>query len=251
MSSYYTPQPYRPNGTLSPTKQIRKLDTLAILTCLLLLRLAFTPDLSPGDVGASLELAFYSNFHSEIRTGGDDRAASPVSLDVDGDGVVDALVLPSLGGDGDDAHAWPDDRWGLRVLGLKPLQASGGETGVLPFAPETVLSSPLHPAAETAATTINEEDDDPVYPVQLLSIQIPISRTKLGEEERSRQRHKKADTSNNNGVVTLYGTNSAIPPKDEENSNYDRTRHYFCGKDWHHASSVCHRHCPGGVSSEW
>jgi hypothetical protein len=29
----------------------------------------------------------------------------------------------------------------------------------------------------------------------------------------------------------------------------DRTRHYFCGKDWHDATK-CHSHCPNGLSSE-
>ena len=42
-----------------------------------------------------------------------------------------------------------------------------------------------------------------------------------------------------------------IPPKDHENElNYDRTRHYFCGKHWHHASESCHKHCGSGTSSD-
>eukprot|EP00804_Cyclotella_cryptica_P030356 CCRYP_011898-RA/>CCRYP_011898-RA protein AED:0.02 eAED:0.02 QI:389/1/1/1/1/1/2/670/819 len=295
-SSYYTTPPniyttsqrIPPNGTLtgdtSKNLGLRKVDAAALLTCLLLLRLAFSPpDLSSGglvefvdsNVGASMELAFYGVFRAippDSRAG--TAVARPAPLDIDGDGVVDALVVPtyqtardaekeremelslqprgilSRGGNAkaedkfDEAtiREWGDGAWGLRVLNLKPLHSlyddNEGPHG--PFSPRTMfLSSPL--SADTIRTDTPPENASPkAYPVKLLALQIPMTRTKLGEEEKSRQRHKK-----NEG----YGTNSAIPPKDEA-SDHDHTRHYFCGRDWHHAAQSCHRHCGGGMSSE-
>jgi hypothetical protein len=210
-------------------------------------------------------LAFYSPLKS--RNG---EAARPIPVDIDGDGVVDALVTPDYldeetvkqerreleqlttsiksklsredADKKEDASLWGNGKWGIRILNLKPLHNSreeeDGPNG--PFAPRTMFLSPL---IENDASIPTQE----VYPIKFLSVQIPIQRTKLGEEEKSRQRHKKMDPT---AAMGGYGTNSAIPPKDEVNREYDRTRHYFCGKDWHHAAGSCHRHCPGGVSSE-
>lgn len=287
--SYYTPR--IPNGTLLSTNnpKLRKIDTLAILTCLLLLRLSFTPsnyissNFVESNVGASIELAFYSALHHNTKHhdnvgGRSEKMANPAPIDIDGDGVVDALVVsayytrdsvdnnnkstrssnnsqkdPSSSSDVD-ASIWGNGKWGLRILNLKPLHGPmdemDGVNGPF-FEPRTMFASPLQDASSDTASN-NERDTREVFPIKLLSIQLPMIRTKLGEEERSRQRHKKADsTSTTTFSGSGYGTNSAIPPKDELNREYDRTRHYFCGRDWHHASSVCHRHCPGGVSTEW
>ncbi|KAL7509610.1 hypothetical protein ACHAXN_006567 [Cyclotella atomus] len=269
--SYYTPTYRPPNGTLTSSSSkihLRKIDTLAILTCLLLLRLAFTPSSIitstilnfDSNIGASMELVFYHAFQAK----NNGSVARPVSMDIDGDGTVDALVLAVYRKEEDvvnemkletlkpsrkevdvkhDSSIWGDGKWGLRVINLKPLHSRDEEmiddpNG--PFAPRTMFLSPL----------AGDDDDSAgdVYPIKLQSVQIPIQRNKLGEEERSRQRHKKMDVSSSN--IGGYGTNSGIPPKDELNKEYDRTRHYFCGRDWHHASSSCHRHCPGGVSTE-
>ncbi|KAL7519369.1 hypothetical protein ACHAWX_004136 [Stephanocyclus meneghinianus] len=294
-SSYYTTPPNTyttsrlpPNGTLlGNSTGLRKLDAAAIITCLLLLRLAFSPpDVSSSgglvefvdsNVGASIDLAFYGAFRSRPpQHGGDDgggTVARPMPLDIDGDGVVDALVVPTYltakdarkekevessllkppkgilsrgGGDvrPDDAvedatvREWGEGAWGLRVLNLKPLHSHDdekeGSRG--PFSPRTMfLSSPL-----SDKSIRSEVQTAQAYPLKLIPIQIPMTRTKLGEEEKSRQRHRKTEG---------YGTNSAIPPKDDA-SDYDRTRHYFCGRDWHHAAQSCHRHCGGGLSSE-
>jgi hypothetical protein len=208
-----------------------------------------------------MELVFYHAFQAK----NNGSVARPVSMDIDGDGTVDALVLAVYRKEEDvvnemkletlkpsrkevdvkhDSSIWGDGKWGLRVINLKPLHSRDEEmiddpNG--PFAPRTMFLSPL----------AGDDDDSAgdVYPIKLQSVQIPIQRNKLGEEERSRQRHKKMDVSSSN--IGGYGTNSGIPPKDELNKEYDRTRHYFCGRDWHHASSSCHRHCPGGVSTEW
>jgi len=162
--------------------------------------------------------------------------------------VVDDSVL----------EGWAEDgSWGLRILNLKPLhnqktdEKEGGVTAG-PFAPRTLFLSPLLPYASSKQSggddnpPMDEQSISPnTYPIKLLSIQIPIQRTHLGEEEKSRQRHK---TSSSTGG---YGKNSEIPPQDDpKHADYDRKRHYFCGKDWHHADQSCHKHCPGGLSSE-
>ena len=176
----------------------------------------------------------------------------------------------------DSDEQWSEDgSWGLRILNLKPLHKKGGDgstddSSTLldgPFSPRSVFLSPLLPPPSDTNEEEKEKDEslneqaridqhkkkksttsnnDNTYPIKLLSIQIPMKRTQLGEEEKSRQRHNvKQSTSG------IYGKNSMIPPKDHENEhNYDRTRHYFCGKDWHHASESCHKHCGSGTSSD-
>jgi len=159
-------------------------------------------------------------------------------------------------------HWSEDGSWGLRILNLKSLHKkdSTDDSSMLldgPFSPRSIFLSPLLPPSsnndeeEKKDESLNEQaridqhkkkksttfnNDDNTYPIKLLSIQIPMKRTQLGEEEKSRQRHNvKQSTSG------IYGKNSMIPPKDHDNEhNYDRTRHYFCGKDWHHASESCH-----------
>ncbi|KAL9184470.1 hypothetical protein ACHAXT_002556 [Thalassiosira profunda] len=294
------------NGRLAPTTLgLRKRDAIAIFTCLFLLRLAFNPsntaasngliDFSDSSIGASMELAFYAPFqsHPPGYKGKNARTARPVPLDVDGDGVVEAVVVPVFMKRGEVAQereleveeakkrkksfaqrkalesktedsameGWADEgSWGLRVLNLKPLHRRETEDGegislAGPFAPRTLFLSPLVPYATKPSDAssgdehaeMNQRGTSPdTYPIKLLPLQIPIQHVRLGEEEKSRQRHKK-ETSGAGG----YGKKSDIPAKDDPlHSNYDRTRHYFCGKDWHHAAASCHKHCPGGLSTE-
>ena len=243
-----------------------------------------------------MELAFYAPCPPHPESGR--RTASrPVPLDIDGDGVYDALVTPAYGKRRDfikerdegrkallemarrnkDRRAWDslqkeeeegvsrtnyderwdeDGSWGLRVLNLRPLhrRTHGIEhpdenaIAVGPFVPRTMFLIPLLPDGESVDrdhTTIN------VYPVKIQTMHIPIQHTRLGDEERLRQRHKKETNTMTTTTTTTYGKNSEIPPKNDPlSADYDWTRHYFCGKDWHHASQVCHRHCGGGQSSE-
>lgn len=313
-----------PPGAANPW--LRKRDAAALLTCLLLLRLAFAPPGSGaggiaggsagGSASASVELAFYAPFKGRAprskngsedggRDGRERTTARPVPLDLDGDGGSEALVVPvfltrdevreekkadrsleaekrkrpfakrpSSSADADVAadegasEGWDEGgSWGLRVLNLKPLRrddnAAGGEEGGAvrgPFAPRSMFLAPLLPYASNkpsdgedgaaAATTAEPRRRDVppgTYPLKILTVQIPIRRTRLGEEEKSRQRHK----SSSGGTAGSYGKNSDIPPKDDPKyADYDRKRHYFCGTDWHHAANSCHKHCPGGVSSE-
>lgn len=153
--------------------------------------------------------------------------------------------------------------WGLRVLDLRPLHHDHNHVGdgvlsVGPFAPRTLFLTPLLPSSSLGRQLQQQQhpskSSSTIYPIKLLSVQIPIQRTHLGEEEKFRQRHRKdtATTSTAAGaIVGPYGKNPNIPSKEDPlHANYDRTRHYFCGRDWHHASASCHRHCGGGMSSE-
>ena len=171
------------------------------------------------------------------------------------------------------SEVWPHDgSWGLRILDLRPLHHSHNqhENSIEdaydgPFAPRTLFLSPLLPASqlrvegEGASPSQSHLDTSTrnAHPNKLLSVQIPIQRTHLGEEEKFRQRHRKdgttSTTTSGGGSTTTgsYGKNPNIPSKEDPlHKNYDRTRHYFCGRDWHHASQSCHRHCGGGLSSE-
>ncbi|KAL7552970.1 hypothetical protein ACHAWF_016207 [Thalassiosira exigua] len=223
--------------------------------------------------------------------GGGRRAARPIPLDADGDGSIESLVLPAFLTRGeaakeraserelrekkrkrerkfatrveapeDDAAAsegW-DERgsWGLRVLDLGALrdgtrEGEGGTIAGSPFVPRSSFLSPLLPGGEGSGDGVDPGAQ--AYPVKLLALQVPVRRTRLGEEERSRRRHQKAAGGNRSpsSSGSHYGKNSEIPAKDDPKfASYDRTRHYFCGRDWHHAADSCHRHCVGGTSDE-
>jgi hypothetical protein len=334
------------DGSLSPSTNLglRKRDGVAIVISLLLLRLAFTPPSSlstenggiissfatGGDssVSASMELAFYSPFqstppnYSVERSGGSmltrtrEKTARPVPLDIDGDGVVESLVVPVFlsqndimkekeielelikanklkkensavvaengwGGKGGNEINNDGSSWGLRVLTLKLMHHrqqqqqldGGGGGGIIagPFAPRTIFLSPLLPHStkrtndgkdDNTSSSSSSPNDDDIYPIKLLSMHIPIHRTHLGEEEKSRQRHKKLNegggssgsgggtSAGGSGSGVSFGKNNEIPRRDDPKfANYDHTRHYFCGRDWHHAANSCHKHCPDGVSS--
>lgn len=309
------------DGSLSTSTNLglRKRDGVAIIISLLLLRLAFTPPSSSdggisssfaagGDssISASMELAFYSPFQSTppnlLNTSDSKRrrsvprqkrekTARPVPLDIDGDGVVESLVVPVFLKQDDITkeqqlelelikanklnkehsavvveNGWGGNEgsWGLRVLTLKLMhhrqqqqQLDGGGGGALagPFAPRTLFLSPLVPHS-TKRTNDGEDEHNTsssspnIYPIKLLSVHIPIQRTHLGEEEKSRQRHKKLNEGGSGSSSGGYGKNNEIPRKDDPKfANYDHTRHYFCGRDWHHAANSCHKHCPDGISS--
>mmetsp|Transcript_7078 Transcript_7078/g.14642 ORF Transcript_7078/g.14642 Transcript_7078/m.14642 type:complete len:1026 (+) Transcript_7078:95-3172(+) len=305
------------DGSLSPSTNLglRKRDGVAIIISLLLLRLAFTPpSASDGGISssfaaggdssirASMELAFYSPFQStppnllnkgdskKIRSKKREKTARPVPLDIDGDGIVESLVVPVFLNKNDIAKeqelemqlikanklkkehstivgekGWGgtanEGSWGLRVLTLKlmhhrqqqqQLDGGGGGTIAGPFAPRTLFLSPLVPDSTKNTNDGKDEHNASssspnIYPIKLLSVHIPIQRTHLGEEEKSRQRHKKLNEGGSSGG---YGKNKEIPRKDDPNfASYDHTRHYFCGRDWHHAANSCHKHCPDGISS--
>jgi hypothetical protein len=191
------------DGSLSTSTNLglRKRDGVAIIISLLLLRLAFTPpSLSDGgisssfaaggdsSISASMELAFYSPFQStppNLLNDSDgkrrgsvprkrEKTARPVPLDIDGDGIVESLVVPVFLKQDDITkeqnlelelikanklkkehsavvaeNGWGGNEgsWGLRVLTLKlmhhrqkqQMEGGGGVTITGPFAPRNLF----------------------------------------------------------------------------------------------------------------
>jgi hypothetical protein len=101
--------------------------------------------------------------------------------------------------------------WQMEILDLKPLHKSSSSSFVTPpFRPKTIMTS--------APITTDSK------PLKLTTGQIKV-----------RKRH--ADKR----IVTLT---------EHEESESDRSRHFFCGKDWHDAATNCHKHCPSGTSTD-
>mmetsp|Transcript_3918 Transcript_3918/g.8790 ORF Transcript_3918/g.8790 Transcript_3918/m.8790 type:complete len:313 (+) Transcript_3918:342-1280(+) len=215
--------------------------------------------------------------------GESERTARPVPLDIDGDGVVESIVVPVFlkrkevtkeremelldlqknkkkkpfftknddKVDEKGLEGWAEDgSWGLRVLNLKPLHRSEADEkeGMIagPFAPRTfvfIASFISQDATENLVTasvhiegTTTNITHPETYPIKIPSIfKYPSSEHTPGRSRKiTTARHKKEGGSSSSFT---YGKNSDIPPKDDSNhDSYDRTRHYFCGKDWHHAS---------------
>lgn len=98
----------------------------------------------------------------------------------------------------------------MEILDLKPLHARNLDAAAPPFRPKTMLQASISGDA---------------IPLQITTGQIMISH--------SIQNQKKKP---------IVATST---------SEYtDRTRHYFCGDDWHDASQKCLQPCPGGTPGE-
>lgn len=136
---------------------------------------------------------------------------APAAFDVDGDGTSEAIVTVKPYGGGN---------WVVQILDLKPLH-SGYATAKTamgaPFQPRELLrSEPLSfgPGGGT--------ENPPIKPLQIIT-----------------------------GQVMVRGLTTA-PTEQEfsEMSHEERTKHYFCGDDWHDAASKCGTPCPSGTADE-
>jgi len=102
-------------------------------------------------------------------------------------------------------------QWRLEILDLKALYKATSTAA--PFRPEIMLQAP------TISTLAS------IYPVKMVTGQIMM-------------RHPTSSGKKKKVTVT-------------ENAEYtDRTRHYFCGTDWHDAGRKCGQPCPGGTPGE-
>jgi hypothetical protein len=101
--------------------------------------------------------------------------------------------------------------WVLQVLDLKPLHHVD-KTRIAPFQPKVLFSS----------QDIKEEG---AIPLRTTSGQI------LARDDQAKQP-------------------KLVPISAADKEYNERTRHYFCGTDWHDASSKCGTPCPGGQPSE-
>jgi len=112
---------------------LRARDFFALLCAILLVHLSKLYSHGSESIEGTIELSFYSEYTSHIhrKHKGQDLeydVARPVQFDMDGDGIVEAVVVPSSssrgGGlvaeDGHDGKTQYDD-WSLNVLDLRPL----------------------------------------------------------------------------------------------------------------------------------
>ena len=162
------------------------------------------------NLSASIHLSFYFPFVKD--------QVAPAAFDVDGDGTAEALVTVKPYGGGN---------WVMQILDLKPLHHSSYSTTKTamgaPFQPQELLRS------EPISISLGEEDrgdaaadDPPVKPLQIVT-----------------------------GQVMVRGLTKAPSEKDYAAMSIDeRTKHYFCGNDWHDASSKCGTPCPTGTADE-
>jgi len=104
------------------------------------------------------------------------------------------------------------NRWKLNVRDLKSLHKAQSNTlGMAPFEPPII-----QPLSSTTIQTMAK-------PVLATTGQVLFH----GHEEHP--------------VVTLTA---------HEQDTNERSRHFFCGTDWHDAATHCHQHCPSGSASD-
>lgn len=104
----------------------------------------------------------------------------------------------------------------LEILDLKPLHSAALSATAAPFRPKTML------AATLSSTTT-------AMPIKLTTGQIMITHTGEGLTKKKK---------------------NVTPTTKADVPFTDRTKHYFCGNDWHHASQLCVTPCPGGTPGE-
>jgi hypothetical protein len=105
----------------------------------------------------------------------------------------------------------------LEIMDLKPLHGFR-KTYLEPFRPKVIFTS----------EEINENN---AHPIHLTTGQLLIKKRKSSSSINADEKEKNPDASN------------------DQNEN-DRTRHHFCGTDWHDASSKCNTPCPNGQANE-
>jgi hypothetical protein len=104
----------------------------------------------------------------------------------------------------------------LQIMDLKPLHTFG-KRHLAPFRPKTLFTS-------------KEINDNNAHPIHITTGQVIIKQhphsAEVGHSKKSKP---------------------TIPDNVDWN---DRNRHYFCGTDWHDASSKCGTACPNGQANE-
>ncbi|EEC50741.1 predicted protein [Phaeodactylum tricornutum CCAP 1055/1] len=184
---------------------IRSRDVVAIVAIVLLSRMAWR-DPAESSLTVTTFLSFYVPWQEDRGRG----AAAPTLLDVDGDGVSEALVTIVQTTTGDVANG---NAWTIQILDLKPA-ANTDQTHLAPFSPKLMYAS----------SSMSMEDTH-MSPLMITTGHV------LSEAH-----------------VEAKPNGSDNPSK--QNSGGDRTRHYYCGIDWHEASDKCGKHCPKGQADE-
>lgn len=118
-------------------------------------------------------------------------------------------------GDGDSealvVASTSDEKWNLSVLDLTPMHHASFQSGGVPFLPQVL--------AVSSDFGLDGKEDKEKKPLILKTGQLLL------------HHHKR------------------LPHKRKFVESDDRTRHFFCGTDWHHAATTCHTPCPSGDAS--
>jgi len=202
--------------------RLRQRDLVASIVVVVLGRIVYTYTCGSESLVVSLTLAFYTDFEAtETRTPKDSKpyvihTAKPVPFDVDGDGIVEALIVPSVLTSDALGKSIKTHQWGLKVLDLRPLHNLKTRSNNEPFYPNTLFSSkPIVVGGEKSQTRV---------PIRITTGQIIIRKN----------------------TESLKG--STFTDRDAVATN--ETTHFYCGIDWNDASSKCANDCPGGSHSE-
>ena len=204
---------------------LRGRDLLAILAVVLLTRMAWRTDDALESLSASVHLSFYIPSHDIRKVKEHARKDKVVDDDddaSDGHVLYETPAMLDVDGDGT-AEALAllvqsGASWKIQILDLKPGMTRQAVIGA-PFRPQVLLES----KTMTFPTTLpNAETAEPIHVTtgHILNMDAP-------------------------SVPSI--SDSMISGHREVS---ERTRHYFCGKDWHEASEKCSAPCPGGASDE-
>lgn len=189
---------------------LRNRDIVAAVLALILTRMAWNDQAE--NLSASIHLSFYFPFVKD--------QVAPAAFDVDGDGTAEALVTVKPYGGG---------TWVMQILDLKPLHSGYTAKTVsgAPFQPKELLRS--EPITVNAFEKFRGEggEGESDGPTAIIPLQIVT------------------------GQVMVRGLTRAKSEQDFNTMSQDeRTKHYFCGDNWHDASSRCGTPCPSGTADE-
>ncbi len=235
----------------------RTRDILAIAAAVILTQMAWNDNLE--SLSATIHLAWYTPYPKRTMglIFGERLVYGAAPMDVDGDGTMEAfaMITTTTLAESNHNHAQSKrpiskEEYVVQVLDLKPLHSrrrqgsskdsSSSSSSVdptrlgVPFRPEPLFTSeplkfPSHPQQQGEASTDSAKND--VKPLQLVTGHVLIANQQQQHENMQKQ-------------------NEEDEKKQQAYLQDERTRHYFCGKDWHDAATRCGKHCPGGSPSE-
>ena len=228
----------------------RTRDFIASAAALLLSHILHNYDHGSESLTVTVDLSFYTEYANRYTSRNpphlDGRAfpisiAKPVPFDVDGDGIIETIVVPSLIVDGEteneseNKNEGPtrehrnddeDERWVLKVLDLKPLHRDIKEK---PIYPDVIFQSKT---TETSKTS------------EILSVPIKITTGQIilvPNNAATTVTKNKSSINEEKEEIQIIGDHGRIHPNKQK-------RHYFCGHDWNDATNKCsiHTHCQSG-----
>lgn len=129
-------------------QSIRKRDYFAAISIIVLARLCTLYSQGSESIEAKINLSFYHEFQSKVKFPyGYYNVAQPVPLDLDGDAIHEAVVIPTSSSTAKSSSKTKE--WSLNVVDLKPLHSThhsyvynkDGSTSLLPIYPETIFTS--------------------------------------------------------------------------------------------------------------